>query len=173
MIILEGPDNSGKSTLAEFLASGTGIKANHSGGPIKSKADYQMRVATFFSTEKVYVMDRWPSISEQVYGSVMGRSYDIEFDETTIHALARGWLFIYCRPPLDHLMDFTKHRGSEYTAPGVTPEAYHRKIEEKQHHLVERYDEVMSHVPHIRYDFKSATPKFLSFLQASCRRFIK
>ena len=172
MIIVEGPDNAGKTTLcAELQRLGIKLQLQHSGGPIKSREDFDARMHNIFAQSNC-IIDRFPSVSEAVYGPLFNRDMGINFQEATAHALRRGFMFIYCRPSLDHLLDFAKHRPSEHTQEGIAPEVYHKMVEEKQTLIISRYDMIMSIIPHIRYDFTTANELFIANLVEACRRFV-
>lgn len=170
MIILEGPDNAGKTTLGEHLSQHLGLEFQHSGGPIRSREDFEERMAKLHSGPAV-VMDRFPAISEHVYGQIFKRPAVFDFNEQMQLALSKGWAFIYCRPPLAHLIDQSTHRPSAHTAPGVSPEEYAKQIFQRQQSIIELYDRVMDGVPHFKFDFKNVTPVFYPRLVQALRRF--
>lgn len=66
-IILEGPDNSGKSTLAKVLSELTGWPIEHSGGPGK-ESDFQARLLRDIDLmQQKVIMDRSFIISDSIY----------------------------------------------------------------------------------------------------------
>lgn len=61
LVVFEGPDGGGKtSTIAKL-----GLKARHTGGPPDTAHELLERVA---SIPRAGILDRWPVISEYVYG---------------------------------------------------------------------------------------------------------
>lgn len=133
MIIVEGMDNTGKTTLIKRLLQQYDL--DYRGSASELRGDPQKLIAWVDEelsrpTTKVPIYDRFPLISEEVYGPVLrGRSSipDHRYD---------GWtkdhkvLFIYCRPPLG----FIRRWGPREQMEGV---------KEFDKELVERYDKVM------------------------------
>ena len=66
-IVLEGPDGSGKSVLAQYLGSRLKRPVVASVGPPKSQEDIQQRCREALNKDGV-VFDRHPVISEAIYG---------------------------------------------------------------------------------------------------------
>lgn len=73
MIVLEGPDNSGKSTLAKRLGKMMGRSVIPSGGPAKSEEEIADRVRQYNARdpEKV-IYDRHPCVSQEIYRQFHG-----------------------------------------------------------------------------------------------------
>jgi len=93
-IILEGPDNSGKSTLAKALSLATDL-------PIKTKEGRPAtRLALFEKLRKYeaidnHIVDRHPIISQMIYG--LARGDDEIPEEFFENFFSRRDLIIYCR----------------------------------------------------------------------------
>lgn len=68
IIVLEGPDNSGKSTLAKELAAILGFDIIHSGGPEKYPGEIVDRIKAYQKKDWV-IFDRHPVISQSIYCS--------------------------------------------------------------------------------------------------------
>ena len=67
MIVIEGMDNSGKSTLARALADNIGLIVQESEGPPRSPEEMNARVDRYQEMEgRLFV--RHPCISENIYG---------------------------------------------------------------------------------------------------------
>lgn len=104
-IICEGPDASGKTTLAKWLAKELGYSYNPSEGPCKSIDDFR-RSCDLLLRSKNAVFDRHRIVSEPVYGQFRDCGAFTDAD-----ALARVYaskpLIIFCVPqPLDrHVAD--------------------------------------------------------------------
>lgn len=94
-IILEGPDASGKSTLAEHLSRASGLPIIRGTGPVKPGT------ASSRFTEHDHVVnaifDRHVRVSEYIYGPIFQRQvYDRDIWHVPFFRDARN-LFIYCR----------------------------------------------------------------------------
>lgn len=149
-IILEGPDNSGKSTLAKRLCDVTKVRYYHPGG---APADIQAERA-FLIEQQLHaehgpvVMDRVTSISQQVYNP----NADLDPDRRRHMDLlvTNPFVFVvYCRPSNEHLAD-----TSNFTWRPEETEEHRQKIVTRAFEWVGRYDELMKHVPCLHYDFK-------------------
>jgi hypothetical protein len=111
MFIIEGPDGSGKTTLAKKIAAGFGVQIFHAGGPPESHDELLSRVQ--FQYERFgSILDRASIITERVYGPIIrGKSvFTLDEYETWIKAYAeKGWMMIYCRPPTEVLLQYVKN----------------------------------------------------------------
>jgi adenylate kinase family enzyme len=155
-VILEGPDNAGKTTLAEHLKSNvTGFTYYHPGGKPDDWAAEEafMQIQhDLAATRDRHVLDRVTCISQQVYNP------DDDPDDgrdpiRSAHALLltqlRNVVVIYCRPPNEVLMDVGNFKWRPEES-----EEHRQKIISRQHEFVERYDRVMLSVPAIFYNWK-------------------
>ena len=79
-IIIEGPDSSGKTTLAHALLGWLGPELGHYvKSPARSIAEWDenwnewnaQHIDKSHESEKIYILDRTPEISELVYGPVV------------------------------------------------------------------------------------------------------
>lgn len=133
MIIIEGPDNSGKSTLGAQLTKKLNIPTIHSAKPDPAWTQEEaLRHALDSHLPKDAILDRTYTISELVYGPICrGGSAlgDLHFNALR-DLYSRSHLIIYCRPPLEKILD---NQGRDQMD-GVI---------ENHQKLVERYDEVM------------------------------
>jgi hypothetical protein len=151
-VILEGPDNAGKTTLAKLLTDACpSVVYYHPGG----RPDSQDEEARFledqynrlFDGSKQYLMDRVTSISQQVYNPdhVLERTRR----SCLFSLMELDLVLIYCRPSTDRLL-----RTQDLTwRPGETEE-HKQKIIRGQHDFVQRYDLLMGTVPCISYDYE-------------------
>lgn len=105
IIIVEGMDNTGKTTLVEQLVRETGYDRVRSSGP-QSLEDMIDKVETCLTSDNI-IYDRFPLISEEVYGPAL-RGYSLwEFSrwrEYFIQLLQLKPLFIYCRPARETIL---------------------------------------------------------------------
>jgi len=140
-IILEGPDNSGKTYLAKQLAEYFNLEYTHSGGPPKNVL-LHCRAQNIKLSEGNKILDRCTPISEHVYGKNLS---NFEF---YLQDFSRKAIFIYCRPSIEHLLDkrnqsLSEHDNEETAA--YTNEDYAR--------FIAKYDEIFKTVPHIFYNW--------------------
>lgn len=146
-IIVEGPDNSGKTTLCNLLESKLHMPVFHAGGPVNTN-DLALKLCkeqTQFLHHNV-ILDRITPISRQIYQNRFG-------DPDLIDHLKRmmaipSCILIYCRPPNERLMDMKNHEIKAHDTPEHM--AY---VLENQHNFIEQYDRLMAGVPHIEYDW--------------------
>jgi hypothetical protein len=152
MIIIEGPDSSGKTRLAQKLSQDLGnIVIHNFGGPPK---DYTETIDRAFKsialmTQRV-IQDRTPLISEPVYGRFM-RNENIEHITCSMSfpiIKQMAPVIIYCRPPTSSIKDLSlhkikKHDTAEYIADLVKYQA----------NIIYRYDKMMDILRPNRYDY--------------------
>lgn len=99
MIIIEGMDNSGKTTLGETLAAHFDWPLIHSPGYGPEMVNWAMSTL-LVKAPRIY--DRHPCISERVYGPVLRNR--VEFNSRRGEAVIERFieenpLIIYCKPP--------------------------------------------------------------------------
>lgn len=150
-VILEGPDNSGKTSLAHHLLKGVAnLTYFHPGGAPDSDAaedvcltEQQARLEIMDSL----VLDRVTAISQRVYSPNIARDAVRELALGKLLRLA-DTVVIYCRPPNERLMD-----TASFTWRQEETEEHRQKIVTRQHEFVTRYDELMQRVPCVTYDY--------------------
>ena len=99
-ILIEGPDGTGKSTLAEALSTATGRPIVRSPGPPKNKQEIIERAEAALSTDGV-IFDRHPIISEWVYGAF--RPTGTMLPDRYMDALLKQSNFIvWCNRSMNH-----------------------------------------------------------------------
>ena len=151
IIIIEGPDGSGKTTLANKLAKRTGYMLLHRSQP-KSEEEKKKMMAEYLqvidSGENV-IMDRcW--YSEMVYGPVMRDASVISYPE--MYELEKrickkgGGIIIYCTDRPDVLWNRCQERGEDY----ITTLSTHVDICEG----FEKLMDVPHHIPVVRYGYE-------------------
>lgn len=152
MIIVEGCDNTGKSTLVARIASDLKIMAITSRSRPRSIEDIAQYTAemTLLSCKYPTVFDRWQPISESIYGPVCRNSWLIDDEAKT----ALDWvtafvnpLVIYCRPPLQAVVGSI---GARDQMEGVVD-----RVEDLYNEYDERMQEIALVMHVIEYDYTS------------------
>lgn len=101
MIIIEGPDDSGKSTLANLLSIATGFHTIHSPGVIKHNETWDERKYWYHHLAFLQniIIDRCFYISEYVYGHVL-RNHSMVDKQSMIdfvkHVTMLNGIFVFC-----------------------------------------------------------------------------
>lgn len=94
IIVVEGPDNSGKSTLIEALSHMTGLPIVAGEGPPKSTEEINDRVKRYLALDNC-IFDRHPCVSNAIYDA--HREIHMPVDPDLIKAFYdQNPLFIYC-----------------------------------------------------------------------------
>ena len=124
LIIVEGPDGAGKSTLITKLVSDFGFNVYRSGGP--KDAENMKRVVKEMALlaldpTTIYLCDRAPWISELVYSQALGREPVMPMDFFS-PCFALSQRIIYCNlndsvSMLSNMSrEFKAHKPAEHTA---------------------------------------------------------
>jgi len=145
IIVFEGADGAGKTTLAKRLAAKFGLQYYHSGGP-KSKQDL---VNTLFSLEDMnlgrnyYLVDRHPGISELVYSAASGRQ-----PICSVSLLKQSWddiyMLVHCVAPKDEYQiseEFKSHKPDHHMK---MVQANHEKIKSLYEDIFEQNTSIKS-----------------------------
>lgn len=140
-IVLEGPDNSGKSTVAKKLNDIFGWPILHAGGPA-TKEDVDVRLATDLAnmTLKDRIMDRSCIISESIYGPIC-RDTSL-FDATewykkiqALDMLDPDLLIVFCVADSEHLLNDTRDQSDKEHK----SKEHQQRVQEMQYKLIQRY----------------------------------
>lgn len=162
-LILEGPDASGKSTLARTISKESGMPLFLAGGKPKDDQEmWSMITDQRHAADAGSIVDRVSSISQQVYREGLFLRSDL-VDEAM--ALAQKSIIVYCRPPMDVLMDPNKHEWKSYDTP-----AWKAEILVNQGLYVRRYDLLMTKIPCIIYDWTAENSDHLRNLLCEFNR---
>ncbi len=93
-IVIEGPDNTGKSTLAQALANAMHLGVIGSEGPEKYPGEINERIQRYSARMDLTIFDRHPAVSEPIYGLLRGQ---LNVDSALLAGFyAQPHLFIYC-----------------------------------------------------------------------------
>ena len=161
MIVCEGMDNTGKSTLAKLLAEDLGFPLQVSipayKDVVKSIAQVHDAVLKDIHGEQV-IYDRFPLISEYIYGPIIrGESSFPVINPQLTHFLACRPIIIYTRVPIEIIEEW----GDREQMDGVKEHAY--QIFELYEEMMEALGEVTSV---ITYDYRlNDYDKLLSRIQ--------
>lgn len=137
IILVEGPDGAGKSTLAEKLSSAFGMPIHHFTEPVPGYDPLQ-ECLEFIQEHDNYIIDRaWPST--QVYAPIKRNAVELphgralEIERTYRDKL----IIIYCTGNPRELWDNCQKRGEDY----VTSYEEHLQI-------CKAYDDLMYNKAH-------------------------
>lgn len=152
-IVLEGPDNSGKTSLAKALQRLVPeLSYFHPGGPPKTfqaEVDCISEQLTILKEPTPYIIDRITPISQTIYSPdpVMNRA---RLDALKNYVRRPDVLIIYCRPPTDRLL-----RVQDLTWAEHDTDEMKQKVIGGMHGFVKAYDMFMTYVPCLHFDFES------------------
>lgn len=168
IVVVEGPDGSGKSTLIDNLRLSCDrhcVTLGRSGRP-KDLDEIKCVVSWIekYSGPTPLLMDRHPFISEAIYGNVL-RGKSLLQDYYTMHDIDMHFrtsidLVIYCRPPTSVI----------YHKLNANPQL--KGVREHINEIVRMYDSTMRYIEHagarvVEYDWtnneKSVSPEQLIF----------
>lgn len=134
MIILEGCDNSGKTTFAKELSQLTKVHYQHSVKPNDAASALMDMMDSSLPKSKQVIRDRVSIISEMVYGPVVRDKSMLEghhWNMIDFVLNSPNNILIYCRPPKEDILNF----GSREQMEGVIPNA---------EEILSRYDWIMN-----------------------------
>lgn len=146
-IIVEGFDNSGKSTLAASFH----LTVVHPGPRPTTEEEERLCLENQLAMcGNLIVMDRVTSLSTPAYSgntSINHWNYIRRMLDTPHCVL------IYCRPPIEVIKDFSRHICKSYDDVHKV-QWLHDHAEE----VVHRYDLMMAAIPHRVYDYTNPDP---------------
>ena len=150
ILIIEGPDGAGKTTLAEQISGQTGWPIEHRSKP-ETPEEKEIMMGEYLQLVKAsrnVILDRcW--YSEMVYGKVMRDQSYIDYPQ--MYELERqlakhGAMVIYCTGPKAALWMRATRRGEDYIT-----------SRDKFNAICEEYDKLMEcphYIPVVRYEYK-------------------
>lgn len=142
IVVLEGPDNAGKSTLAKKLSLDTGMEVCHPGGPPK---DISLALArcmeqsfSFAIADHIdFIYDRITCISDRIYRG--NSQYHEAFDHIRNSMFEFNVIVIFCFPSEARLRNFEDHVTKEHETDEVVQHAK-RNVDR----IISEYANVMS-----------------------------
>lgn len=164
MIIIEGSDASGKSTLVHKIAQEIeGLNILSSEGPPEDRASALQSWHSRFTQHQgtKTILDRAAPISERIYGPIL-RGVNLFREVWPISDLvANSVPIIYCRPPSYVLLDPRMH-----VARAVENPEHIKQVGINQAEIMAAYDQVMAGVPHIEYDWTQSSERYWQVMVA-------
>lgn len=154
LVIVEGPDGAGKSTLIQNLVALGGFVSAHTGGPPRDKQDLEdklAKVATALDAAgpDTLILDRHPAVSDPIYSKVTGSRSFATPGELGEQVGALNPVFVYCRGSADSM------RGNISKSPKAhKPPEHLLKVIQKHGEIVKLYDAFFAQTPHIRFDWQ-------------------
>lgn len=151
-IVLEGFDNSGKTTLGKRLAKALGTPVMHPGPrpmtpeQVDECLSKQRRLMRY-----PLIMDRVTCISHNAYSKDEALDMYLVSEAHFLFGPPTDNTLIYCRPPLEVIKDFSKHEVKFYDE-----ELHLDWIKRNADRVVARYDEIMASLPHIKWDYTAS-----------------
>lgn len=133
-IVLEGPDNAGKSTLAKIIGDTMGWPVVGSEGREKYAGEINDRIKRYFQDyQEKHIFDRHPVVSQGIYRMLHHKTaVDEALEEAFYDA---NPLLIYCRPP-------SIERGLDgHIAREDDDDEYLKTVEDNYRQLVQAYDD--------------------------------
>lgn len=142
MIILEGPDGGGKTTLGKHLSEQSGMELFHSGGPIHTPEECTERIWTQLD-QYGKIVDRCSVFSEPIYGIAI-RNHSMlplyQFESFIQMMADRNWTLIFC------VADGPIIEGKEWKS-----EEHMRNVYAKKDMIFDLYMEMYKHLEQMDY----------------------
>ena len=115
MLILEGLDATGKSTLGRYLADELGLAVQESEGSAKSFDEIHHRIKRYAEMVNTLFV-RHPCVSQSIYYRI--QTSPVIIDELTLQRFYRcDHTFIYCEPDHNFTNRLSGHQIKEHDTP--------------------------------------------------------
>ena len=141
IVILEGPDGSGKTTLADNIRNSaeTYVHLIRSNSKPPRAADIFLYTQWLdrFPKGMGLIVDRHPLISEYVYGPILRDKCLHNFSLETIRNFLEDQLIVYCRPSFRAVID------------NVLKGEHRIGVDKQAGELIQKYDEVMAELKNL------------------------
>lgn len=154
LVIVEGPDGAGKSTLIQNLVALGGFVSAHTGGPPRDKQDLEDKLAKVTASldaagPNILVLDRHPAVSDPIYSKVTGSRSFVTPGELSKQIWDLNPVFVYCRGTADSMRENISRSPKAHK-----PSEHLLKVIQKHGEIVKLYDAFFAQAPHIRYDWQ-------------------
>jgi len=178
MIVIEGPDASGKSTLAKYLSEMLDVRVYTSEGPPRFPGDLPERIKKYNMLPSHTICDRHPCVSDLIYAKAFNRHTDVTSQHTS-EFYAHNHIIIYCDPipNTQHVTkphDTTEHLQNieRYT---TQLHDYYREWALQRAHIFYRIGDRMDRIatlvaPSMTKDIEDFHRRFLLIYQGKPRR---
>lgn len=160
-IVLEGPDNAGKTTLAAKLNAALGFPIKHSGGPSKYPGEVNERAKEFNADDNLYIYDRHPCISQNVYVKALNSGGELVTEENLEAFYNKRPIIIYCKSK----GTLEGHNQSEHSS-----EEYFNQVERSYPQLCLEYDLWSDCVEHLTYQIGDSEEALLDKIKAKLQK---
>lgn len=167
IIILEGPDGSGKTTLAKRIAKRFNGNRIHSGGKIYTEKEYDRRMEYLKKLARgntVNVIDRVTWISERIYSDALGRKKIVSEEKMNKDMKSLNCKVIYCRPTSLTIDRMVVDNSKEHKSPEL-----YEQIKDNYGKILEGYDTFFAGKKpfvNIKYDYdKDDIKKVYNFIK--------
>jgi adenylate kinase family enzyme len=151
VIIIEGPEGSGKTTLAKMLEEEAELNYHHSTGPPEDVADLDNRLDRSMELLNMrFVQDRSPWISEPIYSALLDGPQIYPYWNVYMAGLkAVNAKVVYCRPPDEIIFENMLQDEKSWKSASLT-----QRIVKKRAYLLALYDRFMEQFqPWLIYDW--------------------
>jgi hypothetical protein len=147
LLVLEGPDLGGKSTVGRWIYSLIGLEPKHYGAKPSTREEMLARVESYPQNG---VIDRHTFISEHVYSTCCAdREPLVTKQELLEYVLTYQPLIVYCSPPYEYLID-------KLMLIRTTDKAY--KTRTHRDSVIENYRRIYLHYCEIMWELARLTP---------------
>jgi hypothetical protein len=158
-IIVEGPDNSGKSTLVECISKALGWRVIVSPGPSRNAQEFNERARQSLGQDRI-VFDRHCIVSEYIYGTARGSIMTDPLLERMFYDASHLLIFCFMPEPTMEGHVVKDHDSAEHLA----------LITSKQILIHRHYNAWALHHAHIFYR-KGETPmRIVRFISGELRQ---
>ncbi len=150
MIILEGADRSGKTTLGKKLSEKLGLRYVHPGGRPKTENERLYNLSEQFLCAHIrhnpMIYDRVTCISDPIYRKDLMNPLAKVFRDAMMNIPYT--FLIYCRPPDAELAKILDTKVTEHDT-----EEHLLSVKENWKSIVDDYDSTLLDLSHAVYDF--------------------
>jgi predicted HAD superfamily Cof-like phosphohydrolase len=160
-IIVEGPDNSGKSTLIRHLSGSLGIPVVPGEGPGRSADEINERVRRYATIENS-LFDRHPCISQPIYNLFRVGGPVIDADLIN-QFYSQDVLFIYCRGTRSLEGTVWRDVDAVKDASGRT---HQENVRASHHKICDAYDRWAANRAHVVYRIGDGFAKITAIVAA-------